>query len=95
MVNNPDEFPGKVATNERAVATTISYSDLVRPIYEKLKDAKNEDGTPKYFDIEESRSGDQPAQSAEHRAPVLFIPADFVHLPASHGNDFPDATGEY
>lgn len=90
VVNNPDEFPGKVATNERAVATTISYSDLVRPIYEKLKDAKNEDGTPKYFDIEESRSGDQAGQSAEHRAPAAVDAASSVkkYLPETYRKAF-------
>ncbi|WEK20632.1 MAG: hypothetical protein P0Y49_05710 [Candidatus Pedobacter colombiensis] len=70
VVNNADEFPGKIAANERTETLGLNYSDQVKRIYETIKLAKNEDGKPKYFDIDEQLSSDNPAQSAEQRAPA-------------------------
>jgi hypothetical protein len=65
VVNNPNEFPGKLpaAPNEVVrVMDTLIYSPGIANIYKTLKDAKKPDGvTPKYFDIDENRSADRPS----------------------------------
>ncbi|WP_026898278.1 hypothetical protein [Daejeonella oryzae] len=66
IVNDAAEFAGKNPANERAVLTALEYSNQIRAIYETLKNVTNEDGSPKYFDIDESRNADV---STEHTAP--------------------------
>lgn len=69
IVNNADEFPGKIAVNERSETLRLNYSDQVRRIYETIKHTQK-DGKPKYFDIDEQLSADNPMQPAEQRAPA-------------------------
>ncbi|MBE7174993.1 MAG: hypothetical protein INR69_01225 [Mucilaginibacter polytrichastri] len=89
VVNNADEFPGKVPANERAIDIAPVYSTQVRAIYETLRDAKKEDGTPKYFDIDESRGADQGGAVA-HRAekPAERETAIRKYLPVSYRKAF-------
>jgi|26BtaG_2_1085354.scaffolds.fasta_scaffold00041_5 hypothetical protein len=85
IVNNPDEFPGKLNNEGDKVPFTVSYSGLTRTIYEALKEAKNEDGKPKYFDIEDNFS-----QDPEHLAPKAMDVASSIkkHLPLSYQKAF-------
>ncbi|MEO8794091.1 MAG: hypothetical protein ABI390_01425 [Daejeonella sp.] len=66
VVNEASEFAGKDPSKERAENAVLNYSDQVRSIYETLKQVTNEDGTLKYFDIDENRSSDV---STEHSTP--------------------------
>ncbi|WP_132054130.1 hypothetical protein [Pseudocnuella soli] len=63
--NNPSEFPGKLPAPPHEVTRPmdpIVYSTQAADIYKTLKDAKQPNGvTPKYFDIDESRSADRAA----------------------------------
>ena len=70
VVDNPDEFPGKISADEGAEAANIVCSDQVSDIYKTLKGAKDEEGRPKYFDIDETYSSDNAAQPEEQKAPV-------------------------
>jgi len=90
VVNNPDEFPGKVPAGERSESTDVTYSDVRRKIYERLKDAKDEEGKPKYFDIDDSFSAGQPSQSPDHRAPEAVPAGQSIrkYLPVTYRNAF-------
>ncbi len=68
VVNNPDEFPGKIPANEKVVnpVSPFIYSDVVADIYKTLRDAVDENGKPKYFDIDDSRSTDVNPNSKTH-----------------------------
>lgn len=68
IVNNPDDFPGKVPANERAEDINLTYSDVRREIYETLRDKLNENGKKKYFDIDDSRSSDKNPVAGKHQA---------------------------
>lgn len=85
IVNNPDEFPGKLGNEGNAVPLNSSHSSLVRTIYETLKMAKDDDGNPKYFDIEESYSS-----NPEHRAPKAVEVSKSIkkQLPLSYQKAF-------
>jgi hypothetical protein len=88
VVNNPDEFPGKVPANERATAiAAMLYPSKISKLYKTLKDAKNPDGTSKYFDIDEDRStGKADAQSAP--AAVDISSSVKKYLPVSYRKAF-------
>jgi hypothetical protein len=93
VVNNPDEFPGKVAANERAQdpINPLTYSAIAADIYTTLRDAKDGDGNPKYFDIDESRSSDNAAVDPKHRAPKAAPNRDLAvrkYLPQSYRSAF-------
>ncbi len=86
VVNNSDDFPGKFPAAEQDFDAVLNYSDDVRNIYETLKDAKNPDSTPKYFDIDEARSTDSPtvreediAQKPEEKNTILkkYLPVSY------------------
>ena len=70
VVNNPDEFPGKVPAKENPMdPDPPDYSPMTRKIYSTLKETKDGSGDRKYFDIDESRSSDI-AGINPNRAPV-------------------------
>ena len=72
VVNKSTEFPGKDATVEKPLDLIgLQYSAQVENIYRTLKDAKNPDGKPKYFDIDENRSTGKPG-SIDHVAPAAM-----------------------
>ncbi len=86
VVNNSDEFPGKFPATELDFDAVLNYSSDIRKIYETLKDAKNTDGTPKYFDIDNNRSTDSPtvreediAQKPEEKNTILkkYLPVSY------------------
>ena len=58
IVNNPDEFPGKVVADEKVLPpiSPFIYSAVAEKIYTTLRDAKDGDDNPKYFDIDKNRS---------------------------------------
>ena len=87
VVNDASEFAGQNPANERAILTALEYSDQVRAIYETLKNATKEDGTPKYFDIEEARSSDV---TTAHSAPPAEEKSLSVkkYLPHSYRESF-------
>jgi len=66
VVNNPDEFPGRVPGDEKEADTAaLLYPPEISNLYKTLKDSKYPDGKSKYFDIDEERStGKVGAQSA-------------------------------
>lgn len=65
VVNNPDEFPGKLPSAPDEVTRptdALIYSTQLSSIYQTLKNATKPDGvTPKYFAIDENRSADKAA----------------------------------
>ncbi len=92
IVNNPDEFPGKIPADEKSLnpIAPFSYSGIMGNIYAILRDAVDGDGNPKYFDIDETRSTDQ-NPDPKHRAPVASADRDSVirkYLPWSYRNAF-------
>ena len=88
VVNNPDEFPGKVPANERVTdIAALLYPPEISKLYKTLKDAIYPDGKLKYFDIDEERStGKVGAQSA----PVAVDLSSSVkkYLPVSYRKAF-------
>ena len=88
VVNNPDEFPGKVPVNERVTdIAVLLYPPEISKLYKTLKDAKFPDGKPKYFDIDEERStGKAGAQSAP--AAVDLSSSVKKYLPVSYRKAF-------
>ncbi len=57
VVNNPDEFPGRVPGDEKEADTAaLLYPMEISNLYKTLKEAKYPDGKSKYFDIDEERS---------------------------------------
>jgi hypothetical protein len=93
IVNNPNEFPGKIPTAPNEVVRPMDalvYSGQITDIYKKLRDAKKPDGiTPKYFDIDESRSGDR-LSGDKHTAeePLAKNLAIRKYLPLSYRQSF-------
>jgi len=92
VVNNPNEFPGKIPADEKVFnpASPLIYSDIIADIYKTLRDAVDENGNPKYFDIDESRSTDVNPVS-EHRAPKAEVNKDLAvrkYLPHTYRNAF-------
>ncbi len=92
VVNNPDEFPGKVPANEKVInpVSPFVYSGNLAEIYKTLRDAVDQNGKPKYFDIDESRSTDvnpnskHTAQKAETNRGLAIR----KYLPLSYRNAF-------
>ncbi len=93
VVNNPNEFPGKIPAPPNEVAPVmdaLAYSTQSVEIYKKLKEAKLPDGiTPKYFDIDEDRSADRPS-GVDHIAPDPLAKNLAVrkYLPLSYRQSF-------
>ncbi|HPE77392.1 MAG TPA: hypothetical protein PLC80_14970, partial [Draconibacterium sp.] len=92
VVNNPDEFPGKIPANEKAVnpVSPFVYSGIRAEIYKTLRDAIDENGKPKYFDIDDARSTDVNPNS-KHTAPKAEMDRDLAvrkYLPESYRNAF-------
>ncbi|HRP90366.1 MAG TPA: hypothetical protein PKX92_10010 [Edaphocola sp.] len=92
IVNNPNEFPGKIPGNETSVVpiSPFTYSAIQEKIYTVLRDAEDGNGNKKYFDIDEARSGDNPTQDAKHRAPKA-LDADITlrkYLPKTYRQSF-------
>ncbi len=85
VVNNPDEFPGKIPADQRSESLALSYSDLTEDIYLTLKNAKDENGEPKYFDIDDAYS-----QNPEHLAPAPIEASQSIkkYLPLSYQKAF-------
>jgi hypothetical protein len=93
IVNDPNEFPGKVAASEKVLDTIspFEYSAVAEEIYKTLRDAKDENGKAKYFDIDDTRSSDNPAVDAKHRAPKPALNRDNAirkYLPLSYQSAF-------
>ncbi|MBC7887189.1 MAG: hypothetical protein H7Z13_04825 [Ferruginibacter sp.] len=95
VVNNPNEFPGKIPAVPNEVARPMDpfvYSLQIAEIYKKLKDAKQEDGiTPKYFDIDESRSADRPSgltHTAANAMPKKLALRKYLPLSYRHSFNF-------
>jgi len=93
VVNNPNEFPGKLPAAPNEVVRPMDplvYSAQISQMYKTLKDAKKADGiTPKYFDIDESRSADLPMET-DHMAPKP-MPKSLAlrkYLPLSYRQSF-------
>lgn len=93
VVNNPDEFPGKVPADEKVVnpVSPFVYSGKMAEIYKTLRDAVDANGNKKYFDIDESRSTDVAPPNSKHRAPKASVDRDLAirkYLPESYRNAF-------
>lgn len=93
VVNNADEFPGKLpgVPHEEARGTdALVFPAQAAAIYQTLKDAKQADGvTPKYFAIDESRSADRAAAIAHTaEAPLARNLALRKYLPLSFRESF-------
>lgn len=92
VVNNPNEFPGKIPADGKTVnpVSPLVYSPVMGEIYKTLRDAVDENGKPKYFDIDEARSTDvNPA--SKHRTPKAEQNRDLAirkYLPLSYRNSF-------
>ena len=58
IVNNPNEFPGKIPGNETSVApiAPFTYSAIQEKIYTVLRDAEDGNGNKKYFDIDDDKN---------------------------------------
>ncbi|MEO6229703.1 MAG: hypothetical protein ABJB11_14660 [Ferruginibacter sp.] len=90
VVNKSTEFPGKDAAVEKPLdLTAVNYSTEIENIYRTLKDAKNAQGNPKYFDIDEERSTGR-AGSIDHVAPDALDRDSAVmkYLPQSYRQAF-------
>lgn len=92
VVNNPDEFPGKIPADEKAVnpVSPFVYSGIRGDIYKTLRDAVDENGKKKYFDIDDARSTDINPNS-KHTAPKAEADRDLAirkYLPESYRNSF-------
>jgi hypothetical protein len=92
VVNDPDEFPGKVPGPEKSVLpiNPLEYPANLAQLYQTLKDAKDENGNPKYFDIAPDRNSDDPGIDPKHRAPEPVERATAVrkYLPVSYRQSF-------
>ncbi|MEO7314342.1 MAG: hypothetical protein ABIW47_04090 [Ginsengibacter sp.] len=88
---NPNEFPGKLPLAPDEIMPPMDalvYSTQVETIYKTLKEAKKADGiTPKYFDIDESRSSDKTTEWAAP-LPVDKSLAIRKYLPVSYRKSF-------
>ena len=92
VVNNPNEFPGKIPIDEKVLnpVSPFVYSDIMQDIYKTLRDAVDENGNPKYFDIDDSRSTDVNPTS-KHRAPKAEVNRDLAvrkYLPVTYRDSF-------
>jgi hypothetical protein len=92
VVNNPDEFPGKIPGPENTLSPLVplDYSTLMTELYKTLRDAKDINNKPKYFDIDENRSTDKNPAS-KHRAQKADLVRDTAirkYLPESYRQAF-------
>ncbi len=92
VVNNPDEFPGKIPADEKVLnpVSPLLYSGVMADIYKTLRDAVDDKGDPKYFDIDDSRSTDVNPNS-KHTAPKAEVNRDLAirkYLPLSYRKAF-------
>lgn len=91
VVNDPNEFAGKVPGAERAELpfAPLRYAPNRQRIYETLRDAVDDNGKKKYFDIDDSRSTDRPG-SEKHRAEKAVAPQTAIrkYLPVTYRNAF-------
>ena len=92
VVNNPNEFPGKILADEKILdpVSPFIYSGIMENIYTTLRDAVDGDGNPKYFDIDDSRSTDVNPNS-QYTAPKASSNRDLAvrkYLPLSYRNAF-------
>ncbi|MDQ6812287.1 MAG: hypothetical protein M3040_00895 [Bacteroidota bacterium] len=72
VLNKSTEFPGKDPILAKPLELiSLQYSAKIEHMYRTLKDARNGDGKPKYFDIDEERSTGK-AGSAAHVAPAAM-----------------------
>lgn len=85
IVNNPDDFPGGTSNIGSSSSLALNYSSTIENIYQILKNAKDDNGKPLYFDIEESYS-----QAAEHRGPKAVDANQAIkkYLPLSYRQAF-------
>lgn len=92
VVNNPDEFPGRIPANEKAVnpVSPFVYSGIMANIYKTLRDAVDANGKPKYFDIDDARSTDVNPNS-KFTLPKAEMDRDLAirkYLPQSYRKSF-------
>ena len=90
VVNKPSDFAGTDPSIEKPLElTALDFSTKMENIYRTLKDAKNDNGEPKYFDIDEDRSSGKPG-SSEHVAPEALDRDTAVrkYLPMSYRDAF-------
>jgi len=85
IVNNANEFPGILGNEGNELPMNLSYSNISRTIFETLKNTKDENGNPKYFDIDESYS-----TNPDHRMPKAMDIDKSIkkYLPLSYQNAF-------
>ena len=93
VVNNPNEFPGKTAADEKVLTAVdpLAYSGIMEDLYTALRDAVDKDLKPKYFDIDDTRSTDNPMVDPVHRAPKAALNRDQAvrkYLPLSYRKAF-------
>ena len=93
IANNPNEFPGKFPLAEKILnpVNPIVYSGIMKDIYTTLRDAVDDKGKPKYFDIDETRSTDYPSVNPIHRAPAPATNRDLAirkYLPLTYRKSF-------
>jgi hypothetical protein len=90
VVNKSTEFPGKDPMLAKPLELIgLQYSAKIEGMYRMLKDAKNGDGKPKYFDIDEERSTGK-AGSMAHVAPAAMERDTAIrkYLPKSYREAF-------
>ena len=91
VINTSTVFPGKDVSLEKPLDTgLLEYSAQIENIYRTLKDAINDKGLPKYFDIDESRSTGKPG-SEKHVAPKAITERDTAirkYLPNTYRQAF-------
>ncbi|MBB1284625.1 hypothetical protein HRH25_09595 [Flavisolibacter sp. BT320] len=88
VVQDPNEFPGKIPANEvPLIPSSLTWPDNTRKLYETLKNAQTPDARPKYFDIDENRSADKPTAQRAPK-PVDKESALRKYLPVSYRTAF-------
>jgi hypothetical protein len=95
IVNNPDEFPGNTPVDEKSMnpVSPFVYSSNMEDIYKTLLTAKDEQGNPKYFDIQDDRSNGRIGQppNSSYRAPSPTSQRDIAirkYLPVTYRKAF-------
>ncbi|WP_026451759.1 hypothetical protein [Aequorivita capsosiphonis] len=85
IVNNPNEFPGILENEGNGIPIDVIYSEISRTIYETLKNTTDEEGKPKYFDIDETYS-----TNPDQRMPKAMDASKSIkkYLPLSYQNAF-------
>jgi hypothetical protein len=90
VVNNPDEFPGRVPDDKPPYTAELLYPPDLLYLYKTLKVTKGDDGKPKYFDIDEERSKRNSKAPGSHFAPPAVDASQAVkkYLPQTYRNAF-------